>query len=287
MPVVFTTHPIGALIGGGRQRGLLLAVLATAEGEPRRPAANDVSAPAVVSANDPAEPPTLEDLTARKLARLVRRVGRGVQLSDAEDAVSQALLRVAERLHRGGSGSVAFTYWEARARVTKARRRLEVPVDPGRLDRLAGDQVAGDDLAELLGWAPREQRQQRLGGILCSGCRAILVRLEHVDRAERNTTTPCWCLACAPRRRPTRLLLDASGRLCGVAAVRETRRRGIRRVVQQLPKHQRVVVELVYFEGMTRDEAAKQLGIPSNTVKSRLAAGLASLRVMFERAGEL
>lgn len=287
MPVVFTTHPVGALIGGGRQRGLLLAVLSTAEGEPRRPAANDVAVPTGAPANEPAEPPMLEDLTARKLARLVRRVGRGVQLCDAEDAVSQALLRVAERRHRGGSGSVAFTYWEARAHVTKARRRLEAPVDPRCLDGLAGDELAGDELAELLGWAPREQRQRTLGGILCSGCRASLVRVEHVDRAERSATTPCWCLACAPSRRPTRLLLDAAGRLCGVAAVRETRRRGIRRIVQQLPKHQRVAVELVYFEGMTRDEAAKQLGIPSNTVKSRLAAGLASLRVMFERAGEL
>jgi RNA polymerase sigma-70 factor (ECF subfamily) len=52
----------------------------------------------------------------------------------------------------------------------------------------------------------------------------------------------------------------------------------IRRVLADLPKEQREVLLLGYFEGLSSSEIAGRLGIPIGTVKSRVAAALSSLR---------
>jgi RNA polymerase sigma-70 factor (ECF subfamily) len=48
-----------------------------------------------------------------------------------------------------------------------------------------------------------------------------------------------------------------------------------------LPPDQRAVVELAYFDGLTLIEVGVSLGIPSGTVKSRLARAVATLRSLF------
>jgi RNA polymerase sigma-70 factor (ECF subfamily) len=45
-----------------------------------------------------------------------------------------------------------------------------------------------------------------------------------------------------------------------------------------LPPDQRTVLLLGYFEGMSSSEIAERVGIPLGTVKSRVAAALATLR---------
>lgn len=52
----------------------------------------------------------------------------------------------------------------------------------------------------------------------------------------------------------------------------------VRDAVSALPKKQQAVVRLAYFKGLSSSEIADELSIPIGTVKSRAAAGLASLR---------
>jgi RNA polymerase sigma-70 factor (ECF subfamily) len=49
-------------------------------------------------------------------------------------------------------------------------------------------------------------------------------------------------------------------------------------VMKRLPRHQQEVLELAYGRDMTQAEIARALGIPLGTVKTRLYAGLKSLR---------
>ncbi len=60
----------------------------------------------------------------------------------------------------------------------------------------------------------------------------------------------------------------------------------LRMLVERLPKEQRQVVELAYFQGFTHRELAEYLGIPLGTVKSRLRLALTKLRDMWQEGME-
>jgi RNA polymerase sigma factor (sigma-70 family) len=53
--------------------------------------------------------------------------------------------------------------------------------------------------------------------------------------------------------------------------------------LRQIPALQRIAVELTYWKDLTAPEVAELLGIPENTVYSRLRRGKAQLRNMLER----
>lgn len=55
--------------------------------------------------------------------------------------------------------------------------------------------------------------------------------------------------------------------------------------LQQLPERYRAPILLCYLEGKTQEEAARQLGCPLGTVRSRLARGRDRLKVLLERQG--
>ena len=55
---------------------------------------------------------------------------------------------------------------------------------------------------------------------------------------------------------------------------------GVRELTAGLKVRQREVIELLYFGGCTQVEAAKQLGIPLATVKTRARAALVALAVL-------
>src|SRR5271170_543707 len=58
--------------------------------------------------------------------------------------------------------------------------------------------------------------------------------------------------------------------------------RDLERAIARLPEEQRQVILLVGLEGMGYDEAAKILGIPVGTVRSRLSRGRDSLRALMD-----
>ena len=62
------------------------------------------------------------------------------------------------------------------------------------------------------------------------------------------------------------------------AALAAADARTVREALADLPKDQRIAVELAYFAGLSYPEIATRLGIPLGTVKSRLRLGLERMR---------
>jgi len=62
------------------------------------------------------------------------------------------------------------------------------------------------------------------------------------------------------------------------AAVRRDTCRAVRSAIMELTPIQREVIELAYFEGLTQQEIAEQIGEPLGTVKARIRRGLAKLK---------
>lgn len=53
----------------------------------------------------------------------------------------------------------------------------------------------------------------------------------------------------------------------------------VREILNNLPREQREIIELAFFEGCTQAEVAGRLGLPLGTVKSRVRLGMKKLRV--------
>ncbi len=62
-----------------------------------------------------------------------------------------------------------------------------------------------------------------------------------------------------------------------MAAARNERRHALLLALQELPLEFQLVVELTYWEGLNATEVGEVLGIPSNTVRSRLSRARRSL----------
>ena len=56
----------------------------------------------------------------------------------------------------------------------------------------------------------------------------------------------------------------------------------VHRAVQDLPEHEREVLELAYWGGLSQSEVARFLDIPLGTVKTRTRSGLARLADLLE-----
>jgi RNA polymerase sigma-70 factor (ECF subfamily) len=55
-------------------------------------------------------------------------------------------------------------------------------------------------------------------------------------------------------------------------------RRAVAEAMSALPKEQREVINLAYFDGLSQTEMAEQLGLPLGTVKTRVRLGMMRLR---------
>ena len=147
MPVVFTSRPVGALIGGGSERGLVLAVLVE---PPTRPRVQVKPRPRAGAA--------LDLLTRKQIADLVTEIAGGGAVWEAEDAVAEALVMALERRRRGYPFQLSFVRWEARrlfhratrrparmgGRAVSSARRWEVSVDPKVFERVLDPSGAAD-----------------------------------------------------------------------------------------------------------------------------------------------
>ncbi|MBI3239878.1 MAG: RNA polymerase subunit sigma-70, partial [Flavobacteriia bacterium] len=53
---------------------------------------------------------------------------------------------------------------------------------------------------------------------------------------------------------------------------------GLKEQVDTLKDEYRILIEYIYYQGLTHDEAAKELDLPLGTVKTRVRSAVAQLR---------
>lgn len=58
---------------------------------------------------------------------------------------------------------------------------------------------------------------------------------------------------------------------------------GLTKVIEGLPKDQRIIIDLAYFKGCTQEEIAKTLDIPLGTVKTRMRNAIMQLRILLKQ----
>jgi RNA polymerase sigma-70 factor (ECF subfamily) len=56
----------------------------------------------------------------------------------------------------------------------------------------------------------------------------------------------------------------------------------LRSIIEKLRPERKVLLDLVYLQGFTQEEAAEQLAIPLGTAKSRIRVALQELKIYFE-----
>ena len=56
---------------------------------------------------------------------------------------------------------------------------------------------------------------------------------------------------------------------------------GVKEMLEKLLPEQRVIIDLVYFQGYTQNDASVKLGIPLGTVKTRIRSAIQKLREIF------
>jgi RNA polymerase sigma factor (sigma-70 family) len=148
------------------------------------------------------------------------------------------------------------------------------PLVLGLARRVTGNQSAADDVLQEVFtalWCHPERFDPERGTL-----RAYLGVLAHrraVDavRASVRRRTREECLD----------LLDLPANL-GDPAEATAIAESVRRAIERLPEAQRRAIELAFWQGMTQHEVAHALGIPEETVKSRLRLAQAKLRDWLE-----
>lgn len=133
-------------------------------------------------------------------------------------------------------------------------------------DRSQAEEIAQDVFTEI--WRTAVRYDPSRGGVitwaLTIARRRAIDRVRAVasdSRREQQHASIAW-----PR--------DLAGDVWQEAAERDELQRGL----STLTEHQRQLVELAYFGGLTHADIAARLDIPIGTVKSRLRTALARLR---------
>ena len=59
---------------------------------------------------------------------------------------------------------------------------------------------------------------------------------------------------------------------------------GLREMVQKMDEKYKILIDLVYFNGYTQEEASKETGVPVSTVKTRLRYAISALKKAYTDA---
>jgi len=121
----------------------------------------------------------------------------------------------------------------------------------------------------------------------------------HADRFEGRSTVSTWVLGIARfkalsslRRRPVeswdeqaaRAIEDPADNPATVLEKKDTST-VIRRCLTALPPRHREIIDLAYYHGKSLDEVAEIVGIPKNTVKTRMLRARMRLAGLLKGAG--
>lgn len=161
-------------------------------------------------------------------------------------------------------------------------------IDAARRDPAALDRLLSRWLPLVLGWCARlagpDVDAEDLAHDVC------LKVIDRIGRLRDPVAFPAWLYRITrdtvrkQRERRTRWfrLQWQLPRIGSVQPPDDDRALGkvVLRLLQRLPEEQREVVVLCHVEERSRDEAAKLLGIPVGTVKSRLRLGTARFRAL-------
>ncbi|MDT7945747.1 sigma-70 family RNA polymerase sigma factor [Thermostichus sp. OS-CIW-31] len=117
---------------------------------------------------------------------------------------------------------------------------------------------------------PSESRERRgsLSSFLC-----ILTRSRAIDRLRSQGSHQLLL-----KRWQTILSADSKTRFPFEQVSIEERRQAVQAALSQLPENQRQILELLYYQGLSQADIARQLGIPLGTVKTRSRQALCKLR---------
>lgn len=117
---------------------------------------------------------------------------------------------------------------------------------------------------------PSESRERRgsLSSFLC-----ILTRSRAIDRLRSQGSHQLLL-----KRWQTIPSADSKTRFPFEQVSIEERRQAVQAALSQLPENQRQILELLYYQGLSQADIARQLGIPLGTVKTRSRQALCKLR---------
>jgi len=150
--------------------------------------------------------------------------------------------------------------------------------------------TADDAVQETLARLPEQAARFRPGGPpvrawLSSLAHYTALRLRDPHRAHRREAAPTHAVELTEALLSVLAAPDPADRAQTVAA-REAERDQAGVLMAGLSARLRAAVELVYLQGMTREQAATELGITFQAIRSRLRAARAQMRTAAGHAGQ-
>jgi RNA polymerase sigma-70 factor (ECF subfamily) len=155
---------------------------------------------------------------------------------------------------------------------------LHAPIVMGLAKRMLRDAAAAEDLVHdvfLEVWLHAAEFDAARGSVRT--WLLVRARSRALDRLGRSSRDA---------RAVDRIALEGEGDAATPSAHAALDGARVRGLLVELPHELRAVLDLAYFEGLSATEAAQRLGIPTGTVKSRLARALDHLRRAMTRPEE-
>jgi RNA polymerase sigma-70 factor (ECF subfamily) len=135
-------------------------------------------------------------------------------------------------------------------------------------DGALSEEVTQDVMLEVWRTAPRYDPNQgsALSWVL------MIARRRAIDRVRSEQAARDRTAKVAPGQ------LDREHDEVSEAAIRESDRSIVATALDRLSQLQRQAIELAFFDGLTQNQIADQLGVPLGTIKTRIRDGMIRLR---------